>query len=173
MNALLIGIDELSKTQTSQIHVAEIAQPACTAIQVCLVNVFRRSQVPPVSVVGHSSGEIAAAYAARAISFRDAIVISYYRGYVAKKSSLAGSMAAIGMSANRASDFLQEGVVVACENSPESVTLSGDTEKLHEVVTTMKKTNPDVLARPLKVDIAYHSRKLRAIITTLLLRPEL
>ncbi|KAF6241032.1 hypothetical protein HO173_000826 [Letharia columbiana] len=148
--------DELFKTKTSQIHRAEMAQPLCTAIQIALVNVFRRSGIQPVAVVGHSSGEIAAAYAARAISFREAVIISYYRGYVAKKPS-AGSMAAVGLGADAASKFLKEGVVIACENSPKSITLSGDVGQLDKVVAAIKESKPDVLARVLKVDMAYHS----------------
>lgn len=154
----LIAVDELFKDQTSRIHRAELAQPLCTAIQVALVSVFRRSRIQPMSVVGHSSGEIAAAYAARAISFREATILSYYRGYVAKKSSSAGGMAAVGLGADAAARFLEAGVVIACENSSNSVTLSGDKEKLDKVVGAIKESNPDVLARTLKVDIAYHSR---------------
>lgn len=111
-----------------------------------------------MSVVGHSSGEIAAAYAAYAITFREAVILSYYRGYVAKKPLSAGGMAAVGLGTNAASKFLKEGVVIACENSPQSVTLSGDIEKLDKVVLAIKECNPDVLARTLKVDMAYHSR---------------
>lgn len=154
----LIAVDELFKNETSQIHRAELAQPLCTAIQIALVNVFRRSRIQPTSVVGHSSGEIAAAYAARAISFREATILSYYRGYVAKTSSSAGGMAAIGLGAGAAARFLKEGVEIACENSSNSVTLSGDKEMLDNVVGAVKESNPDVLARTLKVDVAYHSR---------------
>lgn len=111
-----------------------------------------------MSVVGHSSGEIAAAYAARAISFREAVILSYYRGFVTKNASSAGAMAAIGLSADAASKFLKEGVVIACENSRKNVTLAGDQEELNEVVGAIKKSDPDVLARALKVDMAYHSR---------------
>ena len=109
-------------------------------------------------MVGHSSGEIAAAYAARAISFREAVIISYYRGYVAKASSSNGGMAAVGLSADAVSPFLKEGVVIACENSQMSVTLSGKTKELDKVVEAIKESQPDVLARKLKVDMAYHSR---------------
>lgn len=154
----LIVVDELFKVKTSQIHRAELAQPLCTAIQVALVNVFRRSGIQPTAVIGHSSGEIAAAYAARAISFREALIISYYRGYVAKKPSRAGGMAAVGLGAEAVSFFLKEGVVIACENSPQSVTLSGDVEQLGKVVASIADSKPDVLARTLKVDMAYHSR---------------
>ena len=154
----LIIVDELFKIKSSQIHRAELAQPLCTAIQVALVNLFRRSGIEPTAVVGHSSGEIAAAYAAHAISFREAIILAYYRGYVARQPFPSGGMLAVGLGAYAASDFLKEGVVIACENSPKSVTLSGDIEQLHKVAVAIKESKPDVLARTLKVDMAYHSR---------------
>ena len=111
-----------------------------------------------MSVVGHSSGEIAAAYAARAISFREAVILSYYRGFVTKNSTSAGAMAAIGLGADAASKFLKGGVVIACENSCKNVTLAGDLDELNKVVEAVKSSDPDVLARTLKVDVAYHSR---------------
>lgn len=137
-----------------------MAQPLCTAIQVALVNAFRRLDLQPVAVVGHSSGEIAAAYAAGAISLRQAIAASYYRGYVAKKATSVGGMAAVGLGVVAVSQFLRQGVTIACENSPTSITLSGDLDQLENVIAAIKKAEPDVLARKLKVDMAYHSRKL-------------
>jgi len=110
-------------------------------------------------VVGHSSGEIAAAYAAGYISMEEAIIVAYYRGYVTTKQTRDGGMAAIGLGAHDLSHFLREGVVLACENSPGSSTISGDRTKVLEVVEAIKKELPETLARPLKVDMAYHSRK--------------
>lgn len=86
------------------------------------------------------------------------MVIAYYRGYVTQQQRLNGGMAAIGLDAKATSAFLKEGVVIACENSPSSTTISGDLDQLNEVVETIKSQKPDVLARPLKVDMAYHSR---------------
>ena len=123
-----------------------------------------------MAVVGHSSGEIAAAYAARALSFREALIISYYRGYVAKQASSSGGMAAVGLGATAVSNFLKDGVVIACENSSKSVTLSGDVEKLEKVLIAIKKSKPDVLARTLKVDMAYHSRTCLNLLYICLLR---
>lgn len=57
------------------------------------------------------------------------------------------------------STFLEDGVVIACQNSPSSSTISGDLDQLEKVLAKIKKDKPDVLARMLKVDIAYHSRK--------------
>ena len=107
-----------------------------------------------------SSGEIAAAYASGALTMPAALTISYYRGYVMKKQTLKGGMAAIGLEASATSAFLEKGVVIACENSPSSTTISGDLDKVIRITAKIKEAQPDVLARLLKVDMAYHSCKL-------------
>ena len=89
----------------------------------------------------------------------EAIVIAYYRGYVTTEQTLNGSMTAVGMGARELSEYLREGVVLACENSPTSSTISGDIIKVREVVEVIKQRIPDVFARELKVDMAYHSRR--------------
>ncbi|KAJ5922013.1 hypothetical protein N7516_009716 [Penicillium verrucosum] len=65
---------------TSRIAEAAVSQPLCTAIQIVLVDLLQSAGLTFASVVGHSSGEIAAAYAAGLISAHDAIRIAYYRG---------------------------------------------------------------------------------------------
>jgi acyl transferase domain-containing protein len=139
---------------------AELAQPLCTAIQIALVNALARCGIHPSTVVGHSSGEIAAAYASGAISVTEALIAAYYRGYVTKQQKLAGGMVALGLGAEAASAYLVDGIVVACENSPSSTTISGDLDRLQEMLKKIKQEKPDVLARELKVNMAYHSRKL-------------
>lgn len=159
--------DELLKPpETSQINRSELSQPLCTALQVALYNKFRSLGVEPSSVVGHSSGEIAAAYAAGYISMEEAIVIAYYRGYITRHSSC-GGMAAIGLGAQELSGYLSQGVELACENSPNSSTISGDSAKIREVVDAIKQKLPDAFARMLKVDIAYHSGKISAPVVPL------
>jgi acyl transferase domain-containing protein len=108
-------------------------------------------------VVGHSSGEIAAAYACRAITAKEAILIAYYRGRVTKKVTLVGGMATIGMGRHEIAQFLIPEVSIACENSHESVTISGDLDKLETVMAAMKEGHPDVFVRLLHVEKAYHS----------------
>lgn len=87
------------------------------------------------------------------------MIIAYYRGYITKEQKLIGGMAAIGLDAVTASTFLRDGVVIACENSPSSTTISGDLHQVEEVVEILRKEKPDVFTRQLKVDMAYHSRK--------------
>ena len=153
-------LDELRKpADKSRIHYAELSQPVCTAIQLALVNAYARFGIFPTAVIGHSSGEIAAAYAAGGLSLREAIIIAYYRGFITKKKTLKGGMAAVGLNLSEVSQFLIDGVEIACENSPTSVTISGDVDKVRDIMALIKKRRPDVLLRELKVNIAYHSRK--------------
>ncbi|KAF1990145.1 hypothetical protein K402DRAFT_371161 [Aulographum hederae CBS 113979] len=147
----------LKPAKTSRLHTAEISQPLCTAIQIALVDALRAIGITPTAVVGHSSGEVAAAYAAGALTAREAITTASHRGFVTKRQMRQGGMAAIGMGWGDVENFLVPTVTVACENSPSSVTLSGDRERLEEVVAEIQKQHPDKLARVLKVDQAYHS----------------
>lgn len=149
---------ELRKSaKFSKIQSAELCQPICTAIQIALVDTFASLGIYPSAVIGHSSGEIAAAYAAGAIERNDALEIAFYRGKAMLMQAKSGSMAAVGMGPDSIKAYMVPGVVVACENSPRSVTISGDTEAVDATIGNVKKAHPDVLARRLKVDKAYHS----------------
>lgn len=149
---------ELKKSaKTSRVNIAEFSQPLCTALQVALVDCFRSVGVTPSAVVGHSSGEIAGAYAANALTLEEAITAAYHRGAVAEKQKKEGAMAAIGLSWNDVKPFLTSKVGVACDNSPNSVTISGDAAEVAEAVQAISAAKPDVLARLLKVNKAYHS----------------
>ncbi|KAK7750074.1 putative Hybrid PKS-NRPS biosynthetic cluster [Diatrype stigma] len=157
--------DELNAPATSsRVGLAIVSQPLCTAIQLALVDLLRVSGISFSGVVGHSSGEIAAAYAAGYLKASDAIRIAYYRGF---HSHLAqsphggrGAMMAVGMSMNDAvafcelPEFLGRIKVAAC-NSKSSVTLSGDSDAINEAKEALE--NENVFARVLQVDKAYHS----------------
>ncbi|GLA23998.1 type I Iterative Polyketide synthase (PKS) [Aspergillus niger] len=156
--------EELSKEgRGSRVNAAEFSQPLCTALQIALIDVLHSWGIRPSSVVGHSSGEIAAAYAAGAITAQSAIIIAYYRGLAAKRQDGTGAMAAVGLSAEDVQPYLQDGVVIACHNSPCSVTLSGDPPAMDTVVNRIKSEFPDVLCRRLKVSIAYHSHHMHEL----------
>lgn len=147
----------LKPSRTSRVESAQLSQPACTAIQIAMVDCLTELGIKPSAVVGHSSGEIAAAYAAGALTANEAITAGWLRGEVTLQQKRKGAMAAIGLGWDDVEQYLIPGVVRACENSPKSITLSGDADKLASVVATIHKAHPDVLARMLKVDKAYHS----------------
>jgi acyl transferase domain-containing protein len=124
--------------------------------------VLAQWRIRPAAVVGHSSGEIAAAYAAGALTAEAAIVIAYYRGQVAEELSRhdqRGGMAAVGLSRKAIASYLSKDVTLACENSPSSVTISGDKDRLRSVMKQIQAESPDTFCRLLRVDVAYHSSR--------------
>lgn len=129
----------------------------------CLVDLLQSWGITPSAVSSHSSGEIAAAYAAGALSFKEALGVAYYRGELAlkyqKTSGTPGGMLAAGLSSAKAEEYLEkttgDRVVVACINGPESVTLSGDLPAIDDVASRLEQDG--VFARKLKVPMAYHS----------------
>lgn len=160
VNKCRLFVDELLRPEdSSMISKAELSQPLCTAVQVALIDLLRTWGVSPVAVVGHSSGEIAAAYAAGAFSSDVAIRLAYFRGLVAGTIKRRGAMAAIGLGRYSVEPFVNPGVVIACENSGSSTTISGDETAVQKTIAKIVSQNPEVFARKLKVGVAYHSRR--------------
>ena len=73
-------------------------------------------------------------------------------------------MAAIGLGRTQVESYLRPGVIVGCENSPYSVTLSGETLVLEQIMGDIRMDHPDVLVRAILVECAYHSRKILPIL---------
>ena len=162
--------------ELSRLGEAVISQPLCTAIQVALVDVLRTAGVRFHTVIGHSSGEIASAYAAGIISSTDAIRIAYYRGLhtalAAGQTDQKGCMMAAGLSFLEGHEICSrpqfEGrVAVAASNAPTSVTLSGDEDAIHEIKDLLDADKK--FARLLKVDKAYHSHHMKPCVDPYLL----
>lgn len=113
--------------------------------------------------MGHSSGEIAAACAAGFITREEAIKIAYFRGQAAfdcdDESKPALGMLAVGLGANEVHQYLvgsEHLVQIACYNSSNSVTLSGDLLELEQIKSQIVEDRH--FARLLQVDLAYHSK---------------
>lgn len=159
--------EELTRPKAeSKLGIAEYSQPLCTVLQVALVDLLKEWGITPVAVTGHSSGEIGAAYCIEALSREDAWKVAYYRGVLSTAlQDRDGSMMAVGMSPEAASDVISRvapgQVVVACINSPSSVTLSGDTAGIDKLLAVL--TEDGVFARKLHVDTAYHSHHMQAV----------
>ncbi|KAK4153322.1 hypothetical protein C8A00DRAFT_33947 [Chaetomidium leptoderma] len=164
-------LDELLKDQkSSRISQAEISQPICTALQLALIDLYASWDIVPTRVVGHSSGEIAAAYASGALPLASAMSVAYFRGLLSsnvKAMGFDGGMLAAGLSeADAAQEIEAMGdasgkIVVACVNSPRTVTLSGDRSAVAQMQTRLTAKN--VFARKLQVDTAYHSHHMLAL----------
>ncbi|KAG0645551.1 Highly reducing polyketide synthase [Hyphodiscus hymeniophilus] len=162
--------EELSRDESlSRINESEISQPACTAIQIALIDLLRSVSIRPQAVLGHSSGEIAAAYACEILSHENAMKIAYYRGFVSgackNVMSRAGAMLAVGAGESAINTYLSQtrtGLVsIACQNSPESTTVSGDDSAIDELMTILDSHG--IWNRKLKVDTAYHSHHMKKV----------
>ena len=163
--------EELHADRTnSRIGEAALAQPLTTAVQLALIDALHISGIKFTAVVGHSSGEIAAAYAAGVLSAEDAIRVSYYRGLYATQlsscSGLRGAMMAVGVAFPVAKEICDQAgfkgrVCVAASNSPSSTTLSGDEDAVLEI---RDRLEPGTFARLLSVDVAYHSHHMQVSI---------
>ncbi|KAK3317501.1 putative polyketide synthase [Cercophora scortea] len=161
-----LGAELLADASSSRVHEAALSQPLCTAIQILSVDLMRLAGLQFSAVVGHSSGEIGAAYAAGYLSARDAMWIAYLRGlYVSQASSpngptIRGAMIAVGSSFDDMMDLCEDEVfqgrvTVAAINSSSSVTLSGDEDAIAEIELILD--DEDKFHRRLKVEKAYHS----------------
>ena len=163
-------VEEFSRDEgSSNLNDSRFGQPASTAIQLALVDLLRSWNVLPVAVVGHSSGEIAAAYAVGAITQRMAIRAAYHRSFLAEaskaRSKEMGAMMAVGLGEVDVQECIDKltasKVVVACINSPSSTTVSGDVSAVSELKQTLDAQG--VFTRLLKVDTAYHSHHMERV----------
>ncbi|KAI1496579.1 putative polyketide synthase [Biscogniauxia marginata] len=155
----------LQSSTTSRIHEPVFSQTVCTAVQIGLVNLLRQWGIHPAVSVGHSSGEIAAAYAAGRLRASEAIVLAYTRGQVVATNQRQGLMIAVGLGADSIVPYLhgiEDDVRIAAINSPESITVSGDPSAVNKLATAL--SNQNVLNRILKTgDNAYHSHHMLSL----------
>ncbi|KAI1207269.1 polyketide synthase-like protein [Annulohypoxylon truncatum] len=132
-----------------------------------LVKVLKSWGVCASAVVGHSSGEIAAAYAAGLLGQSEAIIVAYMRGYSVAQLKAHGSMAAAGIDVQSAEQIIDKrglkgDVCVACVNSPTSVTLSGSLRGIEVILSELQ--NQKKFCRKLETGgRAYHSHMMREI----------
>ncbi|KAF2829294.1 polyketide synthase PksD [Ophiobolus disseminans] len=152
------------------INEPHLSQPLCTALQIALVDLLRSFGIGPLAVIGHSSGEIAAAYSVGALSLESACKVAYHRGRLASQlvASLPrpGAMISVNLPesdvpAHLAKIPLTSNVHVACVNSPFNVTLSGDET---DIDALKEHLNGDgIFAQKLKTGVAYHSPSMHAV----------
>ncbi|KAL8725318.1 MAG: hypothetical protein Q9166_007424 [cf. Caloplaca sp. 2 TL-2023] len=157
-------IEELLRSQkTSRLAETQFSQPICTALQLAILDLVEQWGIKPTAVVGHSSGEMAAAYAAGILSFENTIIAAYYRGLymsnvVEGVESKPGAMMAVGMTESEALTellYYKGRIALAAINSSSTMTLSGDEDAIIELKE--KLTERKVFARQLQVAQAFHS----------------
>jgi thioester reductase-like protein len=151
-------IDELQKDeQTSRVNDIEFTQPLLFAVQAGLWEVWRSLGVEPDAVVGHSMGEITAAYIAGKLDLEEAVRVVYHRGRLMKLARGKGTMASLEVPFDEAELIISAypgRLSVAANNAPSSCVIAGERAAIEEIMESLSKK--DVFCRELHVQVAGH-----------------
>lgn len=139
------------------------SQPLLFAIQAALTVLLEEMGVRPEAALGHSVGEVAAAWAVKSITLGEAVKIILARSEAQGRTRGLGRMAAAGLGADEAKAEIRrlglEGKAeIAAANSPRNCTLSGDLDALKAIEKVFKEKG--VFFRMLDLDYAFHSRRM-------------
>ncbi len=143
---------------------ADIAQPLLFAVQVGIVEALREVGIRASGYLGHSVGEIAAAWAAGALSLGEARRVVLARSQYQQRTQGKGRMAALALAPNAARDFLDgldSPAEIAALNATHSVTVSGPGTEIERLEAEAKRRG--LWFRPLDLDFAFHSRQMDPI----------
>jgi acyl transferase domain-containing protein/acyl carrier protein len=125
---------------TARFAEAEIAQPAVFAFGVALAELWASWGVVPDAVVGHSMGEVAAAYVAGALSLTDATRIICRRSRLLQQAAARGGMLLTELSepeARREIAAFEGRLSIGAVNGPRSTVLAGDHDAIEMIATAL------------------------------------
>ena len=153
-----------SPPATWQMAATEVAQPMLFAVQVGLVELLGSFGVRPAAVVGHSVGEIAAAYVAGALDLASAALVVAVRSRTQAATAGQGRMAAVGLGADDTAELIARydgALEIAGVNSSRYCTVSGEIRALAEFGQDL--ADRGVFFRELDLDYAFHSSAMNPI----------
>ena len=142
----------------------DVVQPVLVSIDIALAALWRSWGIEPAAVVGHSMGEVAAAYVAGALGLEDAMRVICRRSRLMRRISGQGAMAVVELSREEAEAALaghETKLSVAASNSPRSTILSGDPAALQAVLEALERQ--EVFCRRVNVDVASHSPQVEGL----------
>ncbi|KAM8836140.1 fatty acid synthase [Spinachia spinachia] len=162
VSRLLMDADEATFEDTVHAFVG------LAAIQIAQIDLLAKLGLQPDGIVGHSVGELACGYADGSLSHAEAVLAAYWRGRCIKEASLPpGGMAAVGLTWEECLAQCPMGVVPACHNSEDTVTISGPQEAITTFVSKLKEQG--VFAKEVRsAGVAFHSHYMASIAPTLL-----
>ncbi|UJW29894.1 SDR family NAD(P)-dependent oxidoreductase [Saccharothrix sp. AJ9571] len=152
------GLLDVMLTDADALNETGYTQPALFAVEVALWELLSAAGVRPDYVLGHSIGEITAAYVAGVLDLPDACALVSARARLMQAIPAGGGMAAVsapGGVAELEPLLAGTGVVVSAVNSPSSAVLSGELEAVHELADELQAKGWRV--NRLRVSHAFHS----------------
>jgi acyl transferase domain-containing protein len=159
----------LADENASRMTRTEIAQPANFALQVGLAELWQAWGITPEAIIGHSAGEVAAAYLADAMSWDDAVEVIFHRSRLQQRTTGQGRLMATGLPYDEARHFVEvkDGrVSIAAVNSPNSTALAGELQDLENISERLQASG--VFARLVHGQVPYHSHYMEPLKTELL-----
>uniref|UniRef100_A0A8C2GMU5 Fatty acid synthase n=1 Tax=Cyprinus carpio TaxID=7962 RepID=A0A8C2GMU5_CYPCA len=162
VSRLLMDADESTFEDTVHAFVG------LAAIQVAQIDMLQKMGLQPDGIVGHSVGELACGYADGSLSHSEAILAAYWRGRCIKEANLPpGGMAAVGLTWEECKAQCPQGVVPACHNAEDTVTISGPQDSVSKFVAQLKESG--VFAKEVRsAGVAFHSYYMASIAPALL-----
>ncbi len=142
----------------------DVIQPLLFAVMVSLAKLWRVCGVKADVVVGHSQGEIAAAYVAGGLSLEDAARVVALRSKALASLAGKGGMASVALGVEEALSRLGRWdgrISLAAVNGPSSTVLSGELDALGELVEEWE--GDGIRVRMIPVDYAAHSEQVDSI----------
>lgn len=167
--AVLTGLrpaaDLFATDLEDRLRFATTSQPLLFACQYAIVRALGEAGLRPAAVIGHSMGEIAAAWAAGALDLDDAVRIVDARSRHQERTRGSGGMVAVMLDAQEVRRALSEsglsGVEIAAINSPRSITLTGTDLQLVEFMDLAKERRWSAVR--LGLDYPFHSGLVEAV----------
>ncbi|AUX43619.1 hypothetical protein SOCE26_050690 [Sorangium cellulosum] len=159
----LLGVLRESGAEASLERV-DVVQPALFAVMIALAALWRSMGVEPDAVVGHSQGEIAAAYVAGALSLEDAAKVVVLRSRALRQLSGRGGIAAVELGVDKLEAHLAPfgaRLAIAAINSPQSTLVSGDLDAIEALLAGLAAEQ--IFARKVRVDYASHCAHVEAV----------
>ena len=158
----------------AELDEVRLAQPVVFMIQCALVEMLKTWGVHADYVVGHSAGEVAAAYACGALSLAEATRLVHCRATLQQRMAGSGRMLAVALDRSGVEALLDElnipfrpdadrapRVEIACENAPASMVVCGKEAELQPVMAELDRRNLKHVL--LAGNIAFHSSAMDAL----------
>lgn len=148
----------LEPEETSRVQETSIAQPGIFLVQLCLARFFALHGVTPGAVVGHSLGEVAAAYLAGALELEDAVRVVFHRSRLQARFEGRGGMLAVGLGEEALKERLAPygaAIGIAAINAPDACTLAGEALALEQFAESCQKEG--IFNKFLRTIVPYHS----------------
>ncbi|MEV3861576.1 SDR family NAD(P)-dependent oxidoreductase [Streptomyces sp. NPDC050095] len=151
----------LTDADATLLERVDVVQPVLFAVMTGLAELWKHHGITPDAVIGHSQGEIAAAYAAGALSLEDAARTVILRAQAITALAGTGTMASIPLPADQVTPLLQGDVHIAAANGPATTVVSGSVDAIDALVAICE--NREIRARKIPVDYASHCIHVEAI----------